>query len=149
MVEEPTLDVTKDYLPMTYQEYIGELALGYQPTLWQEFKVGLDTPMVMLRYPRYRLCSGGYTRIGGFTSYRLILQITSACRPKVTSLIWNISFPTMTLITTPLWLIPSLTLERTRFMRFRLISWRHRVLKAYFSRKVRFWCMVESKNSVF
>ncbi len=25
---------------MTYQEYIAELALGYQPTLWQEFKVG-------------------------------------------------------------------------------------------------------------
>ncbi|MCB5359608.1 patatin-like phospholipase family protein [Vibrio lentus] len=71
-IEEPTLDVTKDYLPMTYQEYIGELALGYQPTLWQEFKVGArytDGDIEVASLPS--LGSGGYTRIGGFMSYRL------------------------------------------------------------------------------
>lgn len=71
-IEEPTLDVTKDYLPMTYQEYIGELALGYQPTLWQEFKVGArytDGDVEVSSLPS--LGSGGYTRIGGFMSYRL------------------------------------------------------------------------------
>ncbi|MEZ9391053.1 patatin-like phospholipase family protein [Vibrio splendidus] len=71
-IEEPTLDVTKDYLPMTYQEYIGELALGYQPTLWQEFKVGArytDGDVEVASLPS--LGSGGYTRIGGFMSYRL------------------------------------------------------------------------------
>ncbi|WP_192889354.1 patatin-like phospholipase family protein [Vibrio bathopelagicus] len=73
-IEEPTLDVTKDYLPMTYQEYIGELALGYQPTLWQEFKVGArytdgDGDVEVSSLPS--LGSGGYTRVGGFMSYRL------------------------------------------------------------------------------
>ncbi|WP_286294716.1 patatin-like phospholipase family protein [Vibrio apostichopi] len=71
-IEEPTLDVTKDYLPMTYQEYIGELALGYQPTLWQEFKVGArytDGDVEVASLPS--LGSGGYTRVGGFMSYRL------------------------------------------------------------------------------
>ncbi|MFS1903436.1 patatin-like phospholipase family protein [Vibrio lentus] len=71
-IEEPTLDVTQDYLPMTYQEYIGELALGYQPTLWQEFKVGArytDGDLEVASFPS--LGSGGYTRIGGFMSYRL------------------------------------------------------------------------------
>ncbi|MEZ9469108.1 patatin-like phospholipase family protein [Vibrio lentus] len=71
-IEEPTLDVIQDYLPMTYQEYIGELALGYQPTLWQEFKVGArytDGDLEVASFPS--LGSGGYTRIGGFMSYRL------------------------------------------------------------------------------
>lgn len=57
---------------MTYQEYIGELALGYQPTLWQEFKVGArytDGDIEVASLPS--LGSGGYTRIGGFMSYRL------------------------------------------------------------------------------
>lgn len=71
-IEEPTLDVTKDYLPMTYSEYIGELALGYQPTLWQELKFGLrytygDVEVSSLP----SLGSGGFKRLGGFMGYRL------------------------------------------------------------------------------
>ncbi|CAH6821173.1 Serine protease [Vibrio chagasii] len=71
-IEEPTLDVTNDYFPMTYSEYIGELALGYQPTLWQELKFGArytngDVEVASLP----SLGSGGYSRIGGFISYRL------------------------------------------------------------------------------
>ncbi len=71
-IEEPTLDVTRDYFPMTYSEYVGELALGYQPTLWQELKFGVrytDGDVEVSSLPS--LGSGGYTRIGGFISYRL------------------------------------------------------------------------------
>lgn len=71
-IEEPTLDVTKDYFPMTYSEYIGELALGYQPTLWQELKFGVrytDGDVEVASLPS--LGNGGYTRIGGFINYRL------------------------------------------------------------------------------
>ncbi|MGF1853043.1 patatin-like phospholipase family protein [Vibrio gigantis] len=71
-IEEPTLDVTQNYFPMSYKEYVGELALGYQPTLWQELKFGArytdgDVEVSSLPY----LGNGGYTRIGGFISYRL------------------------------------------------------------------------------
>jgi NTE family protein len=71
-IEEPTLDVTKDYLPMTYSEYVGELALGYQPTLWQELTFGVrytDGDVEVSSLPS--LGSGGYKRIGGFMGYRL------------------------------------------------------------------------------
>ncbi|CAK1735768.1 NTE family protein [Vibrio crassostreae] len=71
-IEEPTLDVTNDYFPMTYSEYVGELALGYQPTLWQELKFGLrytDGDVEVASLPS--LGSGGYKRIGGFMGYRL------------------------------------------------------------------------------
>ncbi|UPR51670.1 patatin-like phospholipase family protein [Vibrio cyclitrophicus] len=71
-IEEPTLDVTKDYLPMTYSEYVGELALGYQPTLWQELKFGVrytDGDVEVSSLPS--LGNGGYKRIGGFMGYRL------------------------------------------------------------------------------
>ncbi|MEZ9644783.1 patatin-like phospholipase family protein [Vibrio sp. 10N.261.52.C2] len=71
-IEEPTLDVTKDYFPMTYSEYVGELALGYQPTLWQELKFGArytDGDVEVASLPS--LGNGGYKRIGGFINYRL------------------------------------------------------------------------------
>ena len=71
-IEEPTLDVTQDYLPMTYKELIGEFALGYQPTLWQELKIGTRyTDGEVEVSPLPSLGSGGYKRIGGFVSYRL------------------------------------------------------------------------------
>ncbi|WP_394247664.1 patatin-like phospholipase family protein [Vibrio profundi] len=71
-IEEPSLDVTKDYLPMTYIEYVGEWALGYQPTLWQELKFGArytDGEVEVSSLPS--LGNGGYNRLGGFVSYRL------------------------------------------------------------------------------
>ena len=71
-IEEPTLGVTQNYFPMTYTEYVGELALGYQPTLWQELKFGArytDGDVEVSSLPS--LGNGGYTRIGGFMSYRL------------------------------------------------------------------------------
>ncbi|MEZ9762937.1 patatin-like phospholipase family protein [Vibrio splendidus] len=71
-IEEPGLEVTQDYLPMTYKEFISELALGYQPTLWQELKVGLrytDGEIEVASLPS--LGGGSYQRSGAFMSYRL------------------------------------------------------------------------------
>ncbi|WP_306416377.1 MULTISPECIES: patatin-like phospholipase family protein [unclassified Vibrio] len=71
-IEEPSLDVTQDFVSMTYKENIGELALGYQPTLWQEFKVGArytDGEIEVSSLPS--LGGGAYQRLGGFMSYRL------------------------------------------------------------------------------
>ncbi|MFA0054321.1 patatin-like phospholipase family protein [Vibrio echinoideorum] len=71
-IEEPGLEVTQDYLPMTYKEFISELALGYQPTLWQELKVGLrytDGDIEVASLPS--LGGGSYKRTGAFMSYRL------------------------------------------------------------------------------
>jgi len=71
-IEEPSLEVTKDYFPMTYVEYIGEWALGYQPTLWQELKFGArytDGEVEVSSLPS--LGNGNYNRLGGFVSYRL------------------------------------------------------------------------------
>ncbi|MEZ9073539.1 patatin-like phospholipase family protein [Vibrio splendidus] len=71
-IEEPGLEVTQDYLPMTYKELISELALGYQPTLWQELKVGLrytDGEIEVASLPS--LGGGSYQRSGAFMSYRL------------------------------------------------------------------------------
>lgn len=71
-VGEPTLEATTDYVPLTYSEYVGELALGYQPTLWQELKFGArytDGGLEVSSLPSFG--NGAYTRIGGFISYRL------------------------------------------------------------------------------
>lgn len=71
-IEEPTLDVTQDFVSMTYKENIGELAFGYQPTLWQELKFGgryTDGEVEISSLPS--LGGGSYQRIGGFISYRL------------------------------------------------------------------------------
>ncbi|HAS6216296.1 TPA: serine protease [Vibrio vulnificus] len=39
-IVEPPLESAYDYFPITYSQFIGEVAFGYQPTLWQEFKFG-------------------------------------------------------------------------------------------------------------
>ncbi|WP_435247719.1 patatin-like phospholipase family protein [Vibrio sp. nBUS_14] len=72
-VAEPTLDVTQDYLSLNYREYIGEFAIGYQPTLWQELKFGARYKNGHVRIASLpSFGSGGdYTRLGGFLSFRL------------------------------------------------------------------------------
>ncbi|MGR5177572.1 patatin-like phospholipase family protein [Vibrio parahaemolyticus] len=37
---EPALTGKADFVPVSYREWEGELALGYHATLWQEFKLG-------------------------------------------------------------------------------------------------------------
>ncbi|MFA0045469.1 patatin-like phospholipase family protein [Vibrio sp. 10N.261.51.F11] len=71
-VGEPTLDATIDYVPLTYSQYVSELALGYQPTLWQELKFGArytDGDFEVSSLPSFG--NGAYARIGAFISYRL------------------------------------------------------------------------------
>lgn len=38
---DTSLSATKNYLPVTYSEWVAEMALGYQVELWRELKVGL------------------------------------------------------------------------------------------------------------
>ena len=71
-IEKPSLEVTQDFIPLTYLENIGEVAFGYQPTLWQEFKFGA-------RYTDGKVDSSSlssigsvdFTRTGAFAAYRL------------------------------------------------------------------------------
>ncbi|MCL9773414.1 patatin-like phospholipase family protein [Vibrio methylphosphonaticus] len=37
---DPALEGNADFVPVTYRKWLGELSVGYAPTLWQEFKVG-------------------------------------------------------------------------------------------------------------
>ncbi|MGF1909001.1 patatin-like phospholipase family protein [Vibrio kasasachensis] len=39
--EDTSLEATKDFLPVSYNEWVAEWTLGYQETLWREFKIGL------------------------------------------------------------------------------------------------------------
>ncbi|MFA0414277.1 patatin-like phospholipase family protein [Vibrio renipiscarius] len=39
--DDTSLESTQDFLPVTYTEWVGELAIGYQEALWREFKIGL------------------------------------------------------------------------------------------------------------
>jgi len=71
-IEEPSLDATQDFVSMTYKESIGELAFGYQPTLWQELKFGgryTDGEVEVSSLPSFG--GGSYQRIGAFVRYRL------------------------------------------------------------------------------
>lgn len=71
-IEEPSLDATQDFVSMTYKESIGELAFGYQPTLWQELKFGgryTDGEVEVSSLPSFG--GGSYQRMGAFVRYRL------------------------------------------------------------------------------
>ncbi|MGF1696687.1 patatin-like phospholipase family protein [Vibrio lamellibrachiae] len=70
-VLEPSLDATEDYLPITYREWKGELALGYQETLWTEFKVGLRYIQGYGELSTLPSCVDlDFTRQGAFVGYR-------------------------------------------------------------------------------
>lgn len=71
-IDEPSLDVTKDFVPLTYLENIGELAFGYQPTLWQELKFGVRyTDGEVESASLSSIGSVKFTRQGAFASYKL------------------------------------------------------------------------------
>jgi NTE family protein len=71
-IENPDIGSVYDFLPVSYTEFIAELAAGVQPTLWQEFRVGG-------RYTKGEIeastiASAGtfdYNRLGVFANYRL------------------------------------------------------------------------------
>ncbi|NIY86607.1 POTRA domain-containing protein, partial [Vibrio campbellii] len=71
-IENPDIGSVYDFLPVSYTEFITELAAGVQPTLWQEFRIGG-------RYTKggieaSTIGSAGtfdYQRLGVFANYRL------------------------------------------------------------------------------
>ncbi|MDF2154201.1 patatin-like phospholipase family protein [Vibrio sp. CAU 1672] len=70
--DKPDIGSVNDYLPVSYGEFVTELALGYQPTLWQELRLGGRYSEGQVEYTT--LASAGtaeFDRLGLFASYRL------------------------------------------------------------------------------
>lgn len=70
--EDTTLDATKNYFPLTYNEWVAEWALGYQDTLWRRFKVGaryVDGEGELSTLPSY--LDLDFKRLGVFANYRI------------------------------------------------------------------------------
>ncbi|UQA50267.1 MULTISPECIES: patatin-like phospholipase family protein [Vibrio] len=71
-LENPDIGSVYDFLPVSYTEFITELAAGVQPTLWQEFRVGGRYTKGQIEAST--LASAGtfdYERLGVFANYRL------------------------------------------------------------------------------
>ncbi|MGD8170887.1 patatin-like phospholipase family protein [Vibrio sp. TRT 21S02] len=69
---DTTLESTTDYLPVSYTEWKTELAIGYQDTLWREFKVGArytDGEAELSSLPS--LGDVSFSRTGVFANYRI------------------------------------------------------------------------------
>lgn len=70
--DDMSLEGSRDYLPVTFQEVVGEFELGYQAALWQEFTIGARYTDGSAEYSTLpSLGDFRFTRIGGFVSYRL------------------------------------------------------------------------------
>ncbi|WP_217905050.1 patatin-like phospholipase family protein [Vibrio vulnificus] len=70
--DEPPLESAYDYFPITYSQFIGELALGYQPTLWQELKLGARYAKGDIELSTIQSAgSSNFERLGAFVQYRL------------------------------------------------------------------------------
>ncbi|WP_114765955.1 patatin-like phospholipase family protein [Vibrio rhodolitus] len=70
--EDTSLEATKDFLPVSYNEWVAEWALGYQDALWREFKIGLrytDGDGLFSTLPS--LGDVAFTRQGVFANYRI------------------------------------------------------------------------------
>ncbi|XHF86678.1 patatin-like phospholipase family protein [Vibrio sp. HN007] len=70
--EEPSLEMSENSFPTTYSEFEAEVAAGYQPTLWQEAKIGLrfvDGDISVSTIPS--LGNVDYKRSGAFVRYRM------------------------------------------------------------------------------
>ncbi|WP_394152970.1 patatin-like phospholipase family protein [Vibrio maritimus] len=68
----PALEGNADFIPVTYREWQGEVAAGYQPTLWQEFKVGARfTKGESFVSPLPSAGKFDFDRRGLFVNYRL------------------------------------------------------------------------------
>ena len=70
--DDTSLGATQDFLPVTYTEWVGEWALGYQETLWREFKIGLrytDGDGAFASLPS--IGDVQFQRAGVFANYRI------------------------------------------------------------------------------
>lgn len=69
---DTSLEATNNFLPISFMEWEADVALGYQQTLWSEFKVGLrftDGDGEFSTLPT--LGDIAFKRIGAFASYRI------------------------------------------------------------------------------
>lgn len=69
---DTSLEATNNFLPISFMEWDADVALGYQQTLWSEFKVGLrftDGDGQFSTLPT--LGDIAFKRIGAFASYRI------------------------------------------------------------------------------
>ncbi|WP_408647125.1 patatin-like phospholipase family protein [Vibrio taketomensis] len=70
--EDTSLEATKNFLPVRYDEWVLEWALGYQQTLWREFKIGLRyTNGDGLFSTLQSLGDVNFERQGAFANYRI------------------------------------------------------------------------------
>ncbi|WP_409202652.1 patatin-like phospholipase family protein [Vibrio fluvialis] len=70
--DDTSLAASRNYLPVTYKTWRAELALGYQETLWREFKIGgrySDGSANYSTLPDY--ADMNFTRQGIFFNYRI------------------------------------------------------------------------------
>lgn len=71
-MEDTSLSATRDYIPMDFNEWGAEWALGYQNTLWNRIKFGVrytDGTGELASLPS--LGNVSYKRVGGFINYRI------------------------------------------------------------------------------
>lgn len=72
LFENTGLSATRNYIPITYRTLTGEVALGYQQTLWRELRVGaryIDGQVQPSTIPDYG--NATFTRQGVFINYRI------------------------------------------------------------------------------
>ncbi|MCG6489401.1 serine protease, partial [Vibrio parahaemolyticus] len=70
--DDTSLAASRNYFPVTYKTWRAELALGYQETLWREFKIGgrySDGSANYSTLPDY--ADMNFTRQGIFFNYRI------------------------------------------------------------------------------
>lgn len=70
--DDTSLEASDNFLPISFEEWEAEAAIGYQQTLWSEFKVGLrytDGEGEFSNLPT--LGDITFNRIGAFASYRI------------------------------------------------------------------------------
>ncbi len=66
------LESSRDFLPVIYSEWIGEAALGYQGSLWREFRFGARYTDGKAELSSLPSCGDvSFTRTAGFASYRV------------------------------------------------------------------------------
>lgn len=71
-VEQGSLGSEQDYLPVSFNEAMLELELGYQAALWQEFSVGLRYSNGEAEYSNLpSLGDAMFKRLGAFASFRI------------------------------------------------------------------------------
>ncbi len=104
----PSLEDTKNTLPVTYRQWEGEWAVGYQEKLWRQFRAGLRYTKGYAELSTLPACGDiDFTREGALSIIVTTLLMTSACRARVCTLMLSICFRETSLKPIPLALGPT------------------------------------------